>query len=56
MQQGLVTGVWSERVRTWLPPIACRQDSGAFVDASVLFIERSRVLMQLEPIAERRNC
>ena len=49
------TGVWSERDTREASADRGRQDSEAFVDASVQFIERWRVLKPLEPLAERRN-
>jgi creatinine amidohydrolase len=49
------TGVWSERDTRDASADRGRQESEAFVDASVQFIERWRVLKALEPLAERRN-
>jgi creatinine amidohydrolase len=49
------TGVWSERDTREASADGGRQESEAFVDASVQFIERWRVLKPLEPLAERRN-
>jgi creatinine amidohydrolase len=49
------TGVWSERDTREASADRGRQDSEAFVDASVQFIERWRVLRPMEPLAERRN-
>jgi creatinine amidohydrolase len=49
------TGVWSERDTREASADRGRQDSDAFVEASVLFIERWRMLKPLEPLAERRN-
>ena len=48
-------GVWSERDTREASAEKGRQDSEIFVDASVQFIERWRVLRPLEPLAERRN-
>ena len=49
------TGVWSERDTREASADRGRQDSEAFVDASVQFIERWRVLKPLKPLAERRD-
>jgi creatinine amidohydrolase len=49
------TGVWSERDTREASADRGRRDSEAFVDASVQFIERWRVLKPLKPLAERRN-
>jgi creatinine amidohydrolase len=49
------TGVWSERDTRDATADRGRQESEAFVDASVQFIERWRVLKPLKPLAERRN-
>jgi len=49
------TGVWSRRDTREASADRGRQDSEAFVDASVKFIERWRELMPLKPLAERRN-
>jgi creatinine amidohydrolase len=49
------TGVWSQRDTREASVDRGRQDSEAFVDASVKFIERWRELMPLKPLAERRN-
>jgi len=49
------TGVWSERDTREASADRGRQTSEAFVDASVQFIERWRVLKPLVPLAERRN-
>jgi creatinine amidohydrolase len=49
------TGVWSERDTREASADRGRQDSDAFVEASVLFIERWKMLKPLEPLAERRN-
>jgi creatinine amidohydrolase len=49
------TGVWSERDTREASANRGREDSEVFVDASVQFIERWRVLKPLEPLAKRRN-
>ena len=49
------TGVWSERDTRDASADRGREGSEAFVDASVQFIERWRVLKPLKPLAERRN-
>ncbi len=49
------TGVWSERDTHEASAEAGREDSEAFVNASVEFIERWRVLMPLKPLAERQE-
>lgn len=49
------TGVWSERDTREASMEAGREDSEAFVNASVQFIERWRVLMPLQPLAERQK-
>jgi len=49
------TGVWSERDTREASAENGRQDAEAFIDASVQFIERWRVLKPLVPLAERRN-
>ena len=49
------TGVWSERNTREASAERGREYSEAFVDASVQFIERWRVLKPLKPLAERRN-
>ncbi len=49
------TGVWSERNTREASAEIGREDSEAFVAASVQFIERWRVLKPLQPLAERRN-
>jgi creatinine amidohydrolase len=49
------TGVWSERDTREASADRGRQESEAFVDASVQFIERWRVLKPLKPLAERRD-
>lgn len=49
------TGVWSQRDTREASADRGRQDSEAFVDASVQFIERWKVLRPLKPLAERRN-
>ncbi len=49
------TGVWSERDTREASADRGRQDSDAFVEASVLFIQRWSMLKPLEPLAERRN-
>jgi creatinine amidohydrolase len=49
------TGVWSERDTREASADRGRQDSEAFVEASVQFIERWRVLKPLKPLAERRD-
>ena len=49
------TGVWSERDTREAFAEAGREDSEAFVNASVQFIERWRVLMPLKPLAERQK-
>jgi creatinine amidohydrolase len=49
------TGVWSERDTREASVEIGREDSEAFVGASVEFIERWRVLKPLKPLAERRN-
>jgi creatinine amidohydrolase len=48
------TGVWSERDTREASADLGRQNSEAFVDASVHFIERWRTLKPLKPLAERR--
>jgi creatinine amidohydrolase len=48
------TGVWSERDTREASAERGRQDSEAFVDASVQFIERWKTLKPLRPLAERR--
>jgi creatinine amidohydrolase len=48
------TGVWSQRDTREASADRGRQDSEAFVDASVQFIERWRVLKPVKPLAERR--
>lgn len=49
------TGVWSARDTREASAEIGREDSEAFVDASVLFIEQRKVLKPLKPLAERRN-
>ena len=49
------TGVWSERDTREASAEIGREDSEAFVAASVQFIERWRALKPLEPLAKRRN-
>jgi creatinine amidohydrolase len=49
------TGVWSERDTREASAEIGREDSEAFVGASVQFIERWRALKPLEPLAKRRN-
>jgi creatinine amidohydrolase len=49
------TGVWSERDTHEASAQNGREDSEAFVAASVQFIERWRALKPLKPLAERRN-
>jgi len=49
------TGVWSQRDTREASADRGRQDSEAFVDASVQFIERWKLLKPLKPLAERRN-
>jgi creatinine amidohydrolase len=49
------TGVWSQRDTREASADRGRQDSEAFVNASVQFIERWKVLKPLKPLAERRN-
>jgi creatinine amidohydrolase/Fe(II)-dependent formamide hydrolase-like protein len=49
------TGVWSERDTREATADRGREDSEAFVDASVQFIEHWRVLKPLQPLAERRD-
>jgi creatinine amidohydrolase len=49
------TGVWSERDTREASAERGREDSEAFVDASVQFIERWRVSKPLEPLAKRRT-
>jgi len=49
------TGVWSERDTREATADRGREDSEAFVDASVQFIEQWRVLKPLKPLAERRD-
>jgi creatinine amidohydrolase len=49
------TGVWSQRDTREASADRGRQYSDAFVEASVQFIERWRVLRPLKPLAERRN-
>jgi creatinine amidohydrolase len=49
------TGVWSERDTREATASRGREDSEAFVDASVQFIERWRVLKPLEPLAKRQS-
>ena len=48
------TGVWSERDTREASAERGRQDSEAFVNASVQFIERWKTLNPLKPLAERR--
>ncbi len=48
------TGVWSERDTREASADLGRQDSEAFVDASVQFIERWKALKPLKPLAERK--
>jgi creatinine amidohydrolase len=49
------TGVWSERDTREASTEQGREDSEAFVDASVQFIERWKQLKPLQPLAERRE-
>ena len=49
------TGVWSERDTREASAEIGREDSEAFVAASLQFIERWRALKPLKPLAERRN-
>src|SRR5215470_3327246 len=49
------TGVWSQQDTREASADRGRQDSEAFVDASVQFIGRWKVLKPLTPLAERRN-
>jgi creatinine amidohydrolase len=49
------TGVWSERDTHEASEKSGRQDSEAYVAASVQFIERWRALKPLKPLAERRH-
>jgi len=49
------TGVWSERNTREASAEIGREDSEAFVAASVQFIERWRALKPLEPLGVRRN-
>jgi creatinine amidohydrolase len=49
------TGVWSERDTREATADRGREDSEAFVDASVQFIEQWRVMKPLQPLAERRD-
>lgn len=49
------TGAWSERDTREASAEIGREDSEAFVAASVQFIERWRALKPLEPLAKRRN-
>jgi creatinine amidohydrolase len=49
------TGVWSDRDTREASADRGREDSEAFVDASVQFIERWRALKPLKPLAERRH-
>ncbi len=49
------TGVWSERDTREATADRGREDSEAFVDASVQFIEHWKVLKPLQPLAERRD-
>jgi creatinine amidohydrolase len=49
------TGVWSERDTHEASAESGREDSEAFVAASVQFIERWSVLKPLKPLAERRQ-
>jgi creatinine amidohydrolase len=49
------TGVWSERDTREASADEGRQESDAFVSASVRFIERWKELKPLQPLAERRS-
>lgn len=49
------TGVWSERDTREASVDRGREESEAYVDASVQFIERWKVLRPLEPLAKRRS-
>ncbi len=49
------TGVWSERDTREATADRGREDSEAFVNASVQFIEQWRVMKPLQPLAERRG-
>jgi creatinine amidohydrolase len=49
------TGVWSERDTRESSVERGREDSEAFVDASVQFIEQWKILKPLEPLAKRRS-
>ena len=49
------TGVWSEQNVREASANRGREESEAFVDASVQFIQRWTVLTPLKPLAERRN-
>jgi len=49
------SGVWSQRDTREASADRGRQDSEAFVDASVQFIERWQALKPVKPLAERRN-
>jgi creatinine amidohydrolase len=49
------TGVWSEQNVREASADRGREESEAFVDASVQFIQRWAVLTPLKPLTERRN-